>query len=713
MSELKPEELTDPLELTMHEFGDLAPTAEMRERPRSTGNLLGKQNYELMQMLGEGAMGTVHLVRDTRLERTVAYKQLHKRIQSDNPEVHQRFLGEIQITAQLPHPYIVPVYSLEVTEAGVGYTMKCIQGKTFKELIQAARAKNAEPNKITYPQDFPNLLEHFLKVCEALSFAHFKGVIHRDLKPANLMLGPHNEIYVMDWGIARPFGEAAKDYPFEAGEANQMIGTPRYMSPEQARGANARLDNRSDLFSLGLILFELVCLQPGFKAGSTSELLEKVRKAELNPVEFFRSGLKISRELQAIIAKATAWKRAERYAQVEDLYQDLRRYLRGEAVLAAPDTSLQAAGRWFRKNRTACLSSIMVLVLGSSVWTIWNLLQQQQTLQIALQREQIITHFMGQILKQGQAVDRYMIAIPRTLENLAGTGVQALTHGKRQPQATYYLDDSSWFQKVPDQIQSAHYGTKISTHWPTFTVSWGLSEAQLKPEIEKMAPLNNYARNLLIRSGREQGMNEADPAELIARQGVPLMFINISNEKGVISFFPGASYNTPGYDARKRPFYLLVRNKRGVHCGNPYIDRLAGSLLPCSLAIYDQQEQFLGVASIDMQFNYLARNVLNIADIPGLRNSYLLDEKGQVIVKGSDRNQKIQKRAEINHGMKLSRFENPDLLRKIDLHSESGYLRGSDSTLGYLRLNFQGWYFVVEAETEQLFAEKALDPEKG
>jgi serine/threonine protein kinase len=703
MADIKAEE-TDPLELTMHEFGHLSPTAEMRENPTATPNAIGKQHYEILQMLGEGAMGTVHLVRDSRLERTVAYKQLHKRIQSDNPEVHQRFLGEVQITAQLPHPYIVPVYSLEVTEAGVGYTMKCIQGKTFKELITEAKAHNAEPHKITYPQDFPNLLEHFLKVCEALSFAHFKGVIHRDLKPANLMLGPHNEIYVMDWGIARPFGEAAKDYPFEAGEKNQMIGTPRYMSPEQARGVNDRLDERSDLFALGLILYELVCLQPGYKASSTSELLEKVRKGQLNPVVFFRPELKVPRELQAIIAKATAWKRADRYSNVEAMSQDLRRYLRGEAVQAAPDTPLQAAGRWFRVHRTACLSSLMVLVLGSSLWTLWNLLQQQQTLQAALQREQVITQFMGQILNQGQAVDRYMVAIPRTLENMAGTVIQALEHGKPQPNFPYYLDDEHWNKRIPSQVQSAHYGSKISTDWPAITLPWGEPELPFKPNLHKLAPLKKQMRNLLIRSGKEQGASETDPQILIAKQGVPLMYVNISTAEGILIFYPGASYNTPGYDVRKRPFFKLVYNKRGVHCGNPYIDRLSGSLLPCSLAIYDAQERFRGVVSIDLQFNYLARNVLNISNIPGLRNSYLLDEKGQVIVKGSDRNQKIEKRAKINHGMQLSRFKNEDLLRKIELRSESGYLRSVNTTLGYLRLNFQGWYFVVEAETEPLFA---------
>jgi serine/threonine protein kinase len=694
----------DPLELTVHDFGATLPTADMFQgQAPDTEELRIRQHYQILSKLGEGAMGTVHLVRDSRLERTVAYKQLHQHVMHENPDVHQRFLGEVQITAQLPHPYIIPVYSLEVTSSGIGYTMKRIEGQTFKELIQAARQRNAEPAKIQHLKQLPELLEHFLKVCEALAFAHYKGVIHRDLKPANLMVGPHREIYVMDWGIARPFGSLAQDYPFEASEQNQMIGTPRYMSPEQAMGANARLDQRSDLFAMGLILYELICLRPPYQASSQPELLKKVRQASLEPIQFFRPGLKIPRELQAIIGKATARKRAERYADITALMTDLQRYLRGESVLAAPDTLTQASGRWFRRHRTACLSAVMALMLGSSSWTCWNLWQQQQTLKSALHREQVITHLMGQVLQQGQRVDRYMLAIPRALENLAGSGMQTLTHGKRDPQAHYYLDDASWPTQMPDQAPSIHYGANISPFWTTYTLPWGQPEQKFRPQLQQLAPLRHYMRNLLIRSGREQGATATDPVVLVARQGVPLMFVNISTEEGILAAYPGASYNTPGYDVRKRPFYRLVKNQRGVRCGNPYLDRLAGSLLPCSLALYDQQEKFRGVASIDMQFNYLARHVLSIGAIPGLRNSYLLDEEGQIIVRGSDKHQKIEKRAHINQGLKLTAFDNAQLLKRIQHQSQSGYLQTPTATLGYLRLNFQGWYFVVEADTRTLF----------
>ncbi|HEY9839389.1 MAG TPA: serine/threonine-protein kinase, partial [Candidatus Obscuribacterales bacterium] len=566
----------DQLELTVNEFQGLPRTAALTEEALAFAWDPDSHVYQVLHKLGEGAMGSVHLVRDCRLQRRVALKQLLSQWQQ-TPGTSQRFLSEVQITAQLAHPYIVPVYSIEMTEQGIGYTMKRVQGLTFKELIAEAKADVQARGQRQPGHDLPTMLEQFLKVCDALAYAHFRQVIHRDLKPANLMLGDHGEVYVMDWGIARPFGDQAHEYPFEADEKGKMIGTPRYMSPEQARGVNDRLDARSDLFALGLILDELVCLRPSYTAKNSAELLEKVRKGQTEPI--VAADFKVPRALQAIIAKATRWKRAERYESVTAFAEDIRHYLRDQAVAAEPDPPLQAALRWLRHHRTACLGALFAVLLASSALTVSNLYRQQQVLQQAAAREQVISGFWSQVLHQGQAIDKYLLVVPRVLESIAGMGQQALQHGKPGPEP-YFLDDLRWNDLVPNQIKSSHYGALISLDHTAFTLAAGLTEAQLRQDLQRMAPLQRNFRNLFVRSAAKPG---SDETRLLASEGVPIMFASFVTKSGINQYFPGTMYATPGYDPRKRPFYKLVENQRGMKCGNPYLDRLAGSFLPCSL----------------------------------------------------------------------------------------------------------------------------------
>lgn len=693
----------DHLELTVNEFQGLPRTAALTDEELTFAWEPDSQVYQLLSKLGEGAMGSVHLVRDCRLQRRVAYKQLLSQWQQ-TVGLSQRFLSEVQITAQLAHPYIVPVYSLEMTENGIGYTMKRVQGLTFKEMITAAKEQVEQTGRRQAPQDLPTLLEHFLKVCDALAYAHFRKVIHRDLKPANLMLGSHGEVYVMDWGIARPYGSEAVDYAFESDEKGKMIGTPRYMSPEQSRGVNDKLDGRSDLFALGLILYELVCLKAAYQARNTTELMEKVRKGQIEPIA--APDFAVPRALQAIILKATAWKRAERYASVAEFAQDLRRYLRDQAVMAEPDPPLQAVLRWVRHHRTACLGALFAVVLASSSLTVWNLYRQQQVLQQAAAREQVISGFWNQVLHQGQAIDRYLLVVPRVLENIAGMGLQALQHG--QPSLDpYFLDDTRWNQLVPNQIQSKHYGALISLDHTAFTLAAGLSETQLRPDLQKMTPLQPNFRNLFVRSANKPPLDPAAEVQMLATEGVPIMFASLVTASGINMYFPGTMYATPGYDPRKRPFYKLVENQRGMKCGNPYLDRLNGSFLPCSLPLYDAQEHFVGVSTLDIQFNYLARNVLDLSANPAFKESYLIDEKGRVIVKASDRNRKIVKQQTLNTGLQLQSFPDAEMQRLMRAHSEGGNLERPGKILGYIRLNFQGWYYVVEADADVLFGTPA------
>jgi serine/threonine protein kinase len=242
----------------------------------------GRQFYALIAHLAEGEMGQIDLVKESALQRKVAMKMVR---QQEKPARIRRFLLEAQITAQLDHPHIVPVYSLENTQAGLAYTMKRVQGQTFRELIDAAQTPQSELQIM----DLTQRLEVFLAVCDALDYAHSRGVIHRELEPNNLMIGHFHEVYVMDWGLARVLPDSPLEVriPPELEQAEEddspLEGNLCYFSPEQAAGQWAELDQRSDLYVLGLILYEWICLRPARTGDSYLALLQMAEQGWVNP----------------------------------------------------------------------------------------------------------------------------------------------------------------------------------------------------------------------------------------------------------------------------------------------------------------------------------------------------------------------------------------------------------------------------------------------
>jgi eukaryotic-like serine/threonine-protein kinase len=679
-------------------------TATARLETESTAALAaiqGEHVYQKLSLLGAGAMGEVHLVNDPLLQRDIAYKQLLlKDTSQGNTEARDRFLNEVKITAQLEHPYIVPIYCLEITPEGPAYTMKRVVGKTLKDAIESLKAPTQGLQR--YTEQWPALLESFLKVCDAMAYAHSKGVLHRDLKPANIMLGDWGEVYLMDWGIARPFGEAALDYRFEAEERGQCLGTPRYMSPEQVRGANDRLDPRSDLFTLGLILLELLTLRSPYRAANLAALLAKVRLGQREGFEGLH-GQKIPKPLQAIVQRATALKRADRYENVQALATDLRRYLSGEAVLAAPESRLEKTQRLLKRHRTFLLSGLCAVVLSSAVFSLSQLWQRQQALVVAQQRESERIAFLGLASEYGQQLDYQLMQIQHNLYTLGGHVTQALLHGK--PDSTTYAVENreergAYYARLPQPFYSQYYQNQLSLETPSYSIAYQRNAADLKPQIEH---LQNY-RAVFAQLFR-QTLNDPDAKswrERMGREGAPMMFLNVATPEGVLQSYPAIYYGTPQYDPRTRPFYKLAAYQQGLRCGNPYLDRLAGSLLPCSLALYDTQERFLGAVTLDMQFNYLARKFLSLPENLGVKDSYLVNAEGQIVVKSSDKNEKIVKQDKINTGYTLSDFDNTALQAAIQKGEPMGIIEkpghGKKGMISFLKLNFLDWYFVVEAE---------------
>ncbi len=271
--------------------------------------------------LGRGGMGRIHPATDRNLLRHVAMKRLDKELARE-PFYTGGFIGEAQITGQLEHPNIVPVHELAISPDGVPYfTMKLIRGT---DLHRWLGDRSRRPGSTERLQEG---LEIFLKICDALAYAHHRGVIHRDIKPENIMVADFGQVYLMDWGLARLVG---KDSGCAALDAPGAVGTAAYMAPEQAKGHPRDLDERADVFGMGAVLYEIVSgYTPYGDTYDADEALRRAAAGEVIPIDLAAEDIPVSKRIKAIVAKAVAARREDRYQSILDLQKDVRQFLRG------------------------------------------------------------------------------------------------------------------------------------------------------------------------------------------------------------------------------------------------------------------------------------------------------------------------------------------------------------------------------------------------
>jgi eukaryotic-like serine/threonine-protein kinase len=274
--------------------------------------------------LARGGMGRIHPATDRNLLRHVALKRLDQELAKER-FYRDGFIAEAQITGQLEHPNIVPVHELALGDDGAPYfTMKLVQGISLLRWMKGPRVPLGSTERLDQGLDI------FVKVCDAVAYAHDRGVIHRDLKPENIMVASFGQVYVMDWGLAR----LTRTRP-ASGEAAQMeaagaVGTPGYMAPEQARGDPAEMDERSDVFGLGAVLYEIVSGKPPYgEHADPAVAVERARVGAVVPIDEASAAIGISNRLRGIVARATAPDPADRYAKVVDLQRDVVSFLRG------------------------------------------------------------------------------------------------------------------------------------------------------------------------------------------------------------------------------------------------------------------------------------------------------------------------------------------------------------------------------------------------
>jgi serine/threonine protein kinase len=318
--------------------------------------------YLIGETLGEGGMAVVHHATDVQLQRPVAVKRLRTEY-AVQQEARQRFFAEAEILANLDHPGTTSVFEAGLLPDGdCFYAMKKVRGKTLRELMD-----ERIPEDLIDRANRAHFIEIFIRVCQAVAAAHKQAVIHRDLKPENIMVDDLGVVYVMDWGLAKQLveDEDGSQSDSQRTQLGAVMGTPAYMSPEQASGHAAESDRQTDVFSLGVMLYELLTGTNPFRGESPVESMKGVMYHD--PEAPRKHNPRIDRTLSAITMKALDKDPFRRYRSAVELAEDLRRYREFFPVSAIAPTKIERLANWSRRRpRLAAILATLagVIVIG-------------------------------------------------------------------------------------------------------------------------------------------------------------------------------------------------------------------------------------------------------------------------------------------------------------------------------------------------------------
>jgi serine/threonine protein kinase/Tfp pilus assembly protein PilF len=510
---------------------------------------LGK--YQLLEVFGRGGMGVVYRARQVDIERTVALKIIRTPSGFPTEQEALRFVAEAQITGQIEHPNIVPVHDMGTDEDGRPYfVMKFVNGRSLSSILRGLRRGNPELKK-----EFTRarLLEIFLAVGQAVTFAHARGVLHRDLKPANVMIGEFGEVLLMDWGLAKPFerfGSAL--HPIVTEERSQetaptpktdsrrqervrtvfdsrgmkdtvqgvVSGTPEYMAPEQATGRPEALRPSADVYGLGAMLFEILTQHPPHEDADTQRLM---RKVALEPARFpprQKNQEVVPTALRAIALKALSADPTRRYPSVAALVRDVRAFMEDRPTAARPDYPWEIPLRFLRKHAAASFAGAIILALFAfGAFVTAQALRTADAEKLKAQKNSldlIQARFAAEETARTEAEKARAEAEARIKAEGERLAIQEQTvQAAQRLRAAMipYLDgrDLTLRRRFTLAIEQLQRATRLDPTFPLFQMALG--EAYMRMDGKRNAQLALECFETAARLAKARGRNESDGGE--------------------------------------------------------------------------------------------------------------------------------------------------------------------------------------------------------
>lgn len=562
-----------------------------------------KSQYQVIERFAEGGTATVSVARDKNLRRYVAVKTLKPEAES-NAKTVAAFVSEAKVVAQLDHPAILPVYGLAGDDGDTMHLcMKLVAGRSLREYLREVISQYKDDE--TEAAAIRNRLEIFLKVCEAIQYAHDRKILHCDLKPENIVIGEYGEVYVVDWGLARKIPDDGNCI-----ENATINGTPRYFAPETLR--DGRYCVTSEVFTLGLILQEIVTLRT-----AVEDRLQPIAECTPSPVKHLFD-FRIDRALEAIIRKAEDKDPANRYPGVAELADDLRRYLAGSAVSALPEDAFSRFVRWTSRRRRECAAAFLAALCLLCAVVALSIFGQLRTARQAHTEARMIDYLSDRTATTAARLDLTALQIQEQLLALARISAYLIEHNSPEADAwrkAFRPSLTEIGQSEKGMIYSPYYQRLTAMDYGNYSFAPDADRERCFDFMRKTSPVLRKMRNIVLGSQTGYNFDPKDYDKLTMAylyRGFPVRSVFIGTEDGLKLLYPWRGNFARAIDPRKRQWYIAAKDRRAPVWGKPYMDfdSISGLSIPCSVPIIDFQDRFVGVAGLDLSVNKLTERVL-------------------------------------------------------------------------------------------------------